>query len=143
MMKILFELLFVLICVACKGESPLTGNTKITNKKEQYYSTSDSVFIKGVKTYALIIKSEYSKDTLDIIDYRESSYSSPIILKQFAVFTANGKIIKEYKLPIKNIKKKTLEGTSLNVLQTPIYEIGIVKTNKGFYYAIWGSDYCI
>ena len=143
MMKIIICLLLVFTCITCnKGIITLTDNTRGTNKKQPYYSESDSIFINKTGKYALIVKSEYSKDTLDILDYQEDPYSTPIILKQVLVFTANDTILKEYKLPIANTKKRTVNGIFLNVLQTPIYEIGIVKSKKSIYYAIWGSDYC-
>ena len=143
MMKIIICLLLVFTCITCnKGIITLTDNTIGTNKKQPYYSESDSIFINRTGKYALIVKSEYSKDTLDILDYQEDPYSTPIILKQVLVFTANDTILKEYKLPIANTKKRTVNGIFLNVLQTPIYEIGIVKSKKSIYYAIWGSDYC-
>ena len=143
MMKIIICLLLVFTCITCnKGIITLTDNTRGTNKKQPYYSESDSIFINKTGKYALIVKSEYSKDTLDILDYHEDPYSTPIILKQVLVFTANDTILKEYKLPIANTKKRTVNGIFLNVLQTPIYEIGIVNSKKSIYYAIWGSDYC-
>ena len=114
-MKIIICLLLVFTCITCnKGIITLTDNTIGTNKKQPYYSESDSIFINKIGKYALIVKSEYSKDTLDILDYQEYPYSTPIILKQVLVFTANDTILKEYKLPIANTKKRTVNGIFLS-----------------------------
>ena len=137
MMKIIICLLLVFTCITCnKGIITLTDNTRGTNKKQPYYSESDSIFINKTGKYALIVKSEYSKDTLDIFDYQEDPYSTPIILKQVLIFTANDTILKEYELPIANTKKRTVNGIFLDDVISTVSTANTINSYNRCYISI-------
>jgi hypothetical protein len=93
-------------------------------------------------TFSLLVNTKFSKDTINSVDYKEDKYCSPIILEQNAIFYKNDIVIKEVKIPIDLIRKKTIKNVYLDVLRTPIYELCIVKSKSNIYYLILGSDYC-
>lgn len=141
-MKIIALITFVFVFTACKGVSPLQVVHKSYKIENHICTCSDTVFVGEKESFSLILMSQYSKDTLNVIDYKEDSYSSPIVLRQFVLFTSDGKILKKYQLPIKTKKRKTIQNVSANMLQTPIYKIGVIGSNIGFLYMVMGSDYC-
>jgi hypothetical protein len=107
-----------------------------------FIKTSNYVKIFHNDTFSLKVKTKFSKDTLNIIDYKEDKYSSPIILEQNVLFFKNDSVAKEAKIPIESIRKKTIKNIYLDILRTPIYEISLVKSKRNIYYLILGSDYC-
>jgi hypothetical protein len=144
-LKLITVLMFIFL--GCKNES-LKGNEKtISIQKSNSIKlsvSSEGTILKTLKNneFKLDIETSFSNDTLDIIDYKEDIYSSPIILSQQLYFFKNDKLINHYKLPIKYVKKKTITKISLNALQTPLYKVCLTRTNDNDYYIVYGSDYC-
>ncbi|MDJ1466934.1 hypothetical protein [Xanthocytophaga flava] len=141
---IIAVVLFILL--GCKNES--TKGTSVvfkqTTKTNLVNSISEETVIKTLENnvYSLRLETRFSTDTLDIVDYKEDIYSSPIILHQKLYFLNHDKVIKDYKLPFRYIEKRTIHKNKLNALQTPIYEICLYKTKTADYYLVSGSDYC-
>ncbi len=140
--RFLIILLFLLF-ISCKLNSELTyKENKLEEKDTIFYNTSEDVKIIDNDVYTLKVKTKYNKDTLNVVDYQEDKYSSPIILEQSLLFFKNDTVIKESKIPIETIRKKTIKNRHLNALRTPIYELGLIKSEDNLYYIIMGADYC-
>ena len=129
----LFVLLLAISCKQGKANSQnVSGNQSIQKFNDTVVSTIHN------KDYYLKIETHLFNDTLDVVDYKEDKYSSPIITYQSLSFYSNKKLVKNYKLPIKNINKKTVTGKVLEIAETPIYKMCISNN----FYIIQGSDYC-
>ena len=83
----------------CKNDRTAHKSTnvlfaKLKNEQDQYQYN----YVKSLKykEYSLTINTKYKKDTLNVIDYKEDKYSSPVILHQEFIFFKNGKKIKEF-----------------------------------------------
>ncbi|MGB8190381.1 MAG: hypothetical protein WCF67_00620 [Chitinophagaceae bacterium] len=94
------------------------------------------------KQYKLLIVTSFSNDTVDIVDYREDPYSSPIILDQHILFYENDRLISRDKVAIKSVIKQTTGKKKLEALQTPVYQICLNNVAQESYYLVYGSDYC-
>jgi hypothetical protein len=131
------------IFIGCKNNSKLIDKkNKLDEKDSIFFKTSNAVKIIDNDVFSLKIKTKFSKDTLNNLDYKEDKYSSPIILEQYILFFKNDNLIKESKTSIESITRKTIKNTYFNILRTPIYEVGLVKSKDKLYYIILGSDYC-
>lgn len=142
----IFRLIIVFLfslSISCKDTSEfILKKNKLEEKESIFFNTSNAVKIIDNDVFALKVKTKFSKDTLNNFDYKEDKYSSPIILEQYVLFFKNGNVIKESKIPIESIRRQTIKNSHFNILITPIYEIGLVKSEDKLFYIIMGSDYC-
>lgn len=142
----IFRLIIVFLfslSISCKDTSEfILKKNKLEEKESIFFNTSNAVKIIDNDVFALKVKTKFSKDTLNNFDYKEDKYSSPIILEQYVLFFKNGNVIKESKIPIDSIRRQTIKNSHFNILITPIYEIGLVKSEDKLFYIIMGSDYC-
>ena len=133
--------------LGCKKESLNNKNSivqiKQSNslKKELEFDNKDTRTLVN-KDFTLRVESDFSKDTLDVVDYKEDKFSSPIITAQKLSFFKKDKLLKSYELPIKILKKKTINKSIIAALQTPIYKLCVSKSLNEDFYIIYGSDFC-
>jgi hypothetical protein len=126
----------LLLAISCKQGIANSQNVSENQNIQKFNDTVISIIHN--KDYYLKIETHLFNDTLDVVDYKEDKYSSPIITHQILSFYNNKKLIKNYKLPLENINKKTVTGRVLGIAETPIYKM---CTSNNFY-IIQGSDYC-
>lgn len=131
-------LTLLLVNIGCKQDKFVNQNVSIHQKNKKLNNTIITTL--DNKEYTLKLETLIINDTLDVIDYKENEYSSPIIIFQELVFYYKGKLIKDYKLPLININKKTITGKVIRIIETPIYEICVYNN----FYIINGTyyDYC-
>jgi uncharacterized protein YjfI (DUF2170 family) len=139
------KIIIILILIGCKNEE--IKNTSITIQEYKTIKKSyrfEKTVLKILKNseFELEVETRVSNDTLDLIDYKENIYSSPIILSQKMLFFKNKKLIKEYVLPIKHVNKKTIHEKTIKALEMPLYNICLIKSKGSDYYIAYGSDYC-
>jgi len=134
------SIFLILFSIGCKkGES---SHREIMNLPNEKLQTDDKIISKITNDiFTLKIETFFTKDTLNVVDYKEDKYSSPIITNQELLFFKDDKLIKHLKLSIRNIKKKTITDRVIGALQTPIYK-ACLSHSKEDYYVIYGSDYC-
>ncbi len=141
--KVILLILFFVSCKNCIINEKSNNISKLKQKISSNLFENENIKVLKHKEYSLNIKTQFSKDTLDILDYKEDKYSSPIILNQYFTFFNNDKLIKKHKVPLNYVLKKTIKGIDLNALQTPIYEVCLTKTESNkYFYIVFGSDYC-
>lgn len=130
------SLFVMLLVVSCKQSKNFVQNTP----KEQVTQKLKDTIIRNLhnKEYSLKMETHFINDTLDVVDYREDKYSSPIITFQKLSFYNKSKLIKDYELPLKSVGKKIITGKILEVIETPIYKMCLSKN----FYIVQGSDYC-
>jgi len=143
----IISLFVIFVLMGCKKDSSkeIIKDTSISKKTKTIplRISPEEVIVRRLEynKFALSIKTQFSNDTLDIIDYKNDFCSSPIILTQELSFFEKNKLIKHYKLPIQVLKKKTITKNNLKTLKTPIYEIFLTKGNS-YYYIVNGADCC-
>jgi len=119
----------------------LSLNCKTNNKIPPSESINQlSVFIEN-NIYKLELDTKYIMDTLNVIDWEEDNYSSPIIVKQELKFYKNTILIRSYFMPIKSVHKETIRNNRVAVSEIPITEICINVAQSDFY-VVGGSDFC-
>jgi|694.fasta_scaffold123520_2 hypothetical protein len=96
------------------------------------------VSVSGNNDNLLKIESHFSNDTLDVVDYKEDKFSSPIIVFQKLLFYNKDKLILSYNLPFNKVDRKTITGSVISTIETPVYKVCVFKD----FYIINGSDYC-
>ena len=134
------NLVLLMLFFACKKDEAIPTNTLLSEHQKQ--SSKDSaVKTLSNKVYALNITAALSSDTLDIVDYKTNKYSSPIILHQKLSFFRHGKLLKNYEIPAKKIKVKTITNNMVNIIRTPIYKICINKGLKEDFYIVQAAEY--
>lgn len=141
------SIILIFIMLGCKNELlGIKEKTKLISKHKsiQLSSIKKETFIRTLNNneFKLNIETQISNDTLDVVDYKEDIYSSPIILTQKLFFYREDKLLNNYRLPIKYVEKKTINKFTINALQTPLYKVCLIKTNDNDYYIVYGSDYC-
>lgn len=130
------SVILLLLNLACKQEKVVGQNIS----KRQVVQRSKDTIISNLhnKEYSLKIETHFSNDTLNVVDYKEDKYSSPVITFQKLSFYVKNELIKEYKPPLKSVDKKTITGEIIGALETPIYKMCLSNN----FYIVQGSDYC-
>ncbi|RUT69474.1 hypothetical protein D0817_14930 [Flavobacterium cupreum] len=127
--------------IACKQDKIISK--AVSYKKQEIQKSKDqSVSSLSNKDFSLQIVTRFSTDTLNVIDYKEDRYSSPIITFQKLLFYNKNLLVKEHKLPLKNINKRTISGKILSATETPIYKMCLFNNSDQHFYIVHGSDYC-
>lgn len=133
-------LILIIFTIGCKKVATIDAVS--FNDSNVKLQLEDTVTYKIVNAdFSLEISSYILKDTLDVDDYKEDKFSSPIILSQELSFFENEKLVKMYKLPIKRLEVKTITKKTINIMHTPIYKICITKNSKNDFYVISGAEY--
>lgn len=130
------SIVLLLLSVACKQDKVVSQN--ISKRQVAQQSKDTTISNLRNKEYSLRIETHISNDTLNVVDYKEDKYSSPVITFQKLIFYDKNELIKEYKPPLKNVDKKTITNKIIRAVQTPIYKMCISNN----FYIIQGSDYC-
>lgn len=125
------SLILMLISIGCKKEE----NFSVINSNISPKQNLNDTVVKQLKNkdFSLKIVSLLLNDTLDVDDYKRNSYSNPIILNQNLSFFEGKSLLNQHKLPINNVKVKTITKALVNIIDTPIYKMCLVKnSNKEF-----------
>jgi hypothetical protein len=139
----IFITLVVILVLGCKDSSIENKQTYLSMNK-----TKDTLPDKKISrmlvngNYSIGANTTYSNDTLDIPDWKENIYSSPIIKYQNLDFFENDKLIKNHILPINLVKRKTIKDKIIEVVSIPIYEVCLLKGKEADFYLVNGADYC-
>ncbi len=130
------SVVLLLLSVACKQEKVVSQNI---SKRQVIEQPKDTIISNlNNEEYSLRIETHVSNDTLNVVDYKEDRYSSPVITFQKLSFYDKNELIKEYKPPLKSVEKKTITDKIIGALETPIYKMCISNN----FYIIQGADYC-
>lgn len=133
-------LLLLLISAGCKKEQSIEVKALPLPSKE--YKVIDTVSKQlNTKGFSLKIVSYLLRDTLNLEEYKENRYSSPIVLGQDLLFFEGKKLLKQHKLPVEKIKVKTISDSTVIIMNTPVYKICSVKNSNEEFYVVGGSYY--
>jgi hypothetical protein len=130
------SIVVLLLSVACKQDKFISQNIS----KRQVTQLSEDTILSNLnnKEYSLKIETHFTNDTLNVVDYKEDKYSSPVITYQKLIFFHKNELIKEYIPSIRIVEKKTIMNKNIRALETPIYKMCLSNN----FYIIQGSDYC-
>ncbi|SHH88208.1 hypothetical protein [Flavobacterium defluvii] len=135
------SVVLLLMSIACKQDKTISKS--VSHNKEKAQKSKDKIISSlNNKDFSLNIETYFSKDTLNVVDYKEDIYSSPIIIFQKLSFYNKNKLIKTHQLPLKNVNKKTITDKVISATGTPIYKACLSKKSNQDFYIVNGSDYC-
>lgn len=135
------SVVLLLMSIACNQDKTISKS--VSHNKEKVQKSKDKITSSlSNKDFSLNVETQFSKDTLNVVDYKEDRYSSPIIIFQKLSFYKKNKLIKNHQLPLKNVNKKTITGKVISATETPIYKVCLSKKSNQDFYIVHGSDYC-
>jgi hypothetical protein len=107
------------------------------NKKNFSYKESirDGIYSLEVETFCL-------NDTLANEDSYDSLTTRPIIINQKLIFKCRDSVTTSFYIPIRSVNRKNYLGKNVKTLDANIWNIFVLKGEKGHVFAIDGTGFC-